>query len=231
MNSRDKAKIEMEALERAESAGQTGRRQLWERQPGETAKAYSAFAKYRDLAEARTMAKVATMSQCSPQNVHRWARRWCWTQRCAEFDIVEEEKWRAQASRDRIAQRRRQVALGQALQGVAAYGLKEWQDRIAEKLPLRMRPDEIATLLKLGDDLERRGHGEEKDGGRFTRINVIFGSTTDQNVEESCRQIGGRRALPPGPMSLEELEAQQYQALTDEQKAAEATWRDPPSLR
>jgi hypothetical protein len=32
-------------------------------------------------------------------------------------------------------------------------------------------------------------------------------------------------------MSLEELEAQQYQALTDEEKAAEASWRDPPEQK
>ena len=33
-----------------------------ERQVGESAKAYSAFSKYRDLSEKRTLAKVASMS-------------------------------------------------------------------------------------------------------------------------------------------------------------------------
>jgi hypothetical protein len=145
---------------------------------------------------------------------------------------VQEEEWQRQASRDRVAMRRRQIQLGQVLQGIATYAVRGWQSRIEQKLPLDLRPDEVLAMMKLGSEMETRGHGEEKDGGRFTRIVVRFGTTTDQNLEESCRKNGGR-ALPPGgdvdaPMSFEEFDAQQYQQLSEDEKAAEATWRDPP---
>jgi hypothetical protein len=120
-------------------------------------------------------------------------------QRTYGYDLVQEEEWQRQASRNRIQMRRRQIQLGQVLQSVAAYAVRGWQQRIEQQLPLDIRPDEVLAMLKLGNELEAKGHGEEKDGGRFTRINVVIGTATDLSVEESCRKIGGR-ALPPGPI-------------------------------
>jgi hypothetical protein len=94
MNSTDKARVEMEALERAENADQMGGRQLWQRQVGESAKAYHAFTLYRDMMEKRTLAKVGKELGCSSTNVERWARRWAWTRRTYEYDLVQEEEWR-----------------------------------------------------------------------------------------------------------------------------------------
>ena len=85
------------------------------------------------------------MSGWSTQNIERWSRRWAWTHRVYLFDCAEEEKWREQSARDRVAHRRRQVQLGQAIQSVAAHGLAEWQ-RIGEY------PDEQAyeDVLRAG---------------------------------------------------------------------------------
>jgi len=171
-NDSDKAKLELEALERAETAEQRGRRQVWEQQVGESPRAFFAFRLYRDLTEKRTLAKVAQTLGCSSTNVERWARRWNWVNRSYEFDLVEEERLRQQMSRERIAHRRRQIQIGQALQSVAVAGLREWQARLEQRLPLNLLPDQIATLLKLGDDLEARGLGEDEGAGRFTRIVV-----------------------------------------------------------
>jgi len=172
INEIDKAKLELDTLQRAEKAEHSGGRQVWQRMPQESAKAYAAFSKYRDMAERRTMARVAEMSGCSSQNVERWARRWAWTQRTYEYDLVQEENFREQASRDRVAHRRRQIQIGQALQSVAVAGLNEWRARLEQKLPLNLQPEQIATLLKLGDELEARGLGEDEGLSRFTRIVV-----------------------------------------------------------
>jgi hypothetical protein len=169
----DSDKNYFEALEGVEAAEQAGRPQPWSRQLGESAKAYAAFSKYRDLAERRTMKKVGEMSGCSTQNIERWARRWNWTHRAYMFDAAEEAKWREQSARDRLAHHRRQVQLGQAVQSIAAHGLAEWQRKIEMKLPLDLRPDELAVLLRLGDDLESKGLGTTREG-RFTKINVVL---------------------------------------------------------
>jgi hypothetical protein len=175
MNGSDKAGRELDALDRAENAEQGSRRQLWDRQPGESPKAFNAFRLYRDAMEKRTLAKVAETLGCSSTNVERWARRWAWTQRTYEFDLVEEEKFREQMARDRVAHRRRQIQIGQAVQIVAVAGLREWQMKLDQKLPLNLDPDEVAKLLKLGDELETRGLGEDQGAGRFTRIIVNLG--------------------------------------------------------
>jgi hypothetical protein len=177
----DRAKMdaELDALDRAKNAEQHGKLQAWQRQPGESAKAYSAFAKYRDLVEKRTMAKVGEMSGCSSQNIERWARRWFWTQRCYEFDLVEEEKFREQTARDRMAHRRQQIQLGSVLTNIAAHSLREMQERIEMKLPLNFDPVQVSALLKLGNELKSKGLGEDRAGGRYTRINVILGTSPD----------------------------------------------------
>jgi hypothetical protein len=175
----DKAEAELEALDRAETAEQSGKRQVWEQQVGESPKAFHAFRIYRDLMEKRTLAKVAETLGCSSTNVERWARRWAWTQRCYEFDLVEEEKFREQTARDRMAHRRQQIQLGTVLTNIAAHSLREFQQRIEQHLPLNFDPAQVAALLKLGDEMKSRGLGEDKGAGNYTRINVILGDAPD----------------------------------------------------
>lgn len=131
---------QLKVIEAAENADQTGRRQLWERQVGESEKAFDAFVKYRDLAERRTLARVAQMLGCSSTNVERWASRWFWTQRTYAYDLIEEERFREQMSRDRVAMRRRQIQLGVACQSVAAHGVRELQAKVAAGTPLNLDP-------------------------------------------------------------------------------------------
>jgi hypothetical protein len=170
----DNAKLdELQTIEAAENADQTGRPQLWERQAGESAKAFDAFRRYRDLAERRTLAKVAKELGCSSTNIERWARKWFWTNRVSAFDLVEEEKFREQTARDRMSMRRRQVQLGAACQGIAAYGIREYQSRIAAGQALNLGAQEIKDLLAIGSQLEGKGIGEAKDS-RYTRIVVNF---------------------------------------------------------
>lgn len=118
---------ELQTIEAAENAEQTGSRQLWERQPGETAKSFAAFQKYLNLSERRTLAKVAKMSGCSSQNIERWSRRWFWVARVQAYDVVEEERFREQMARERLSMRRRQIQLGVACQSIAAHGVRELQ--------------------------------------------------------------------------------------------------------
>jgi len=179
ISDRAKADAEMDALERAETAEQRGTRQVWDRMPGESAKAFAAFVRYRDLAEKRTMAKVGQMSGCSTQNIERWGRRWNWVSRCYEYDLVQEEEFRKQTARDRMAHRRQQLQLGTVLTNIAAHSLREMQVKIEQQLPLGFDPAQVAALLKLGDDLKSKGLGEDRAGGKYTRINVILGTAPD----------------------------------------------------
>ena len=149
----------IDALQTIDGAEKAGRPQPWERWPNESAKAYAAFAKYRDLAEARTFVKVAAMSNCSAPNIERWAKRWSWTHRAYAWDAMQEEAFRTQSARDRVAHRKRQVSLGRALQSIAAHGVAEWQRKMEAGAALDLRPDELVSLLRAGDELEAKGLG------------------------------------------------------------------------
>jgi hypothetical protein len=186
-NDTDKAALELEALDRAETADRSGKRQVWERMVGESAKAYMAFAAFRDLAEKRSFVRVAEMLGCSPQNVERWARRWNWLDRVYEHDLVEEEKINRQMSRDRMAHRRRQITIGQHFQSVAIAGLRELQAKIEQKLPLGLDPVQIAALQKIGDQLESAGLGQDREAAKYTRIVVSLGDQLDDPEPAAIR--------------------------------------------
>src|ERR1035441_1161860 len=61
-------------------------RELWDKRPDETAKAFGAFVLYRD-AERRSFKIVGDQLNCSPQNIYQWSSRFDWRGRYDAFDI------------------------------------------------------------------------------------------------------------------------------------------------
>ncbi len=73
----------------------------FEQQPGESAKAFAAFALYLSLGPERSAREVAGKLAKSEQLIRRWAARWRWTERVgahgAHFATVEREATEALA--------------------------------------------------------------------------------------------------------------------------------------
>ena len=85
----------------------------WERQHGETSKAFRAFCLYRDLRHERTYARVAEMcGQRSDTQIRRWAGKYRWHERCLNFDNFEVREEQRRQVREAAAMRRRQANLG-----------------------------------------------------------------------------------------------------------------------
>lgn len=61
---------------------------VWERQPGETDKAYAAFRMFRDMHPSSREMKAAALAAGyrSVRAVEAWAKRYAWTDRCAAYD-------------------------------------------------------------------------------------------------------------------------------------------------
>lgn len=57
----------------------------WERLPGETDLAFSAFQDYRDMGPARSVPKLTDMGH-SHSSVKKWQSRWAWIERARRFD-------------------------------------------------------------------------------------------------------------------------------------------------
>src|ERR1035438_8130285 len=106
-------------------------RELWDKRPDETAKAFGAFVLYRD-AERRSFKIVGDQLNCSPQNIYQWSSRFDWRGRCDAYDIEQDRIQRADLARSRVRMRDRHLQVARAMLNVAAYGLKEWQ---LESLP------------------------------------------------------------------------------------------------
>ena len=73
----------------------------WDRQPGETSKAFQAFLVYRDAAPRHIVAVARTLSR-STAWIHHWQSRWDWTNRAAEYDSY--------LARQRLARREKRLA-------------------------------------------------------------------------------------------------------------------------
>ena len=59
---------------------------LWERQDGESGKAYEAFGVYRDMGATRTVSAVARQLRKSRALIDRWKRQWHWAERARAYD-------------------------------------------------------------------------------------------------------------------------------------------------
>jgi hypothetical protein len=62
----------------------------WERQPGETSRAYEAFSAYRDLGSARSLAKVGQLLGKSTGLMERWSAAHSWVDRVAALEARDE---------------------------------------------------------------------------------------------------------------------------------------------
>jgi hypothetical protein len=160
-------------LDSPQGAGPVDGRERWDKLPQESQRAFDAFVRYRD-AERRSFKIVAEQLNCSPQNIFQWSSKFDWRGRCDAYDIELDRVQRAELARSRVRMRDRHLRLSIAMQGVAAAALNEWQQRIAQKLPLGLSPEQIAMLCKCATELEHRTVGAEGEH-KFTTINVVLG--------------------------------------------------------
>ncbi len=94
-----------------ESPAGTTTAEEWERKPGESAKAYSAFSIYRDAGADRSLRKVAQESSKDPAQIFRWNRQQSWQQRVSAYDAELDRRWRARLDEERLAVARRQATV------------------------------------------------------------------------------------------------------------------------
>ena len=146
-------------------------RKPWERQPGETAKAYAAFLLYRDLPaiDRSIVAAVAQQRQnggkAPVRNWETWASRYNWRNRAAEHDS------------DLASRRRERMAKElERAQDNAVVLTRAFNFKIAERIkgmdPEDLAAGQIPAALKTLFELEFKALGYEdrvaltgKDGG------------------------------------------------------------------
>lgn len=167
-------------------------REPWEKLPQESQKAFGAFVLYRD-AEKRSFKNVAEKLNCSAQNVFQWSSKYNWRLRSDAWDVEQDRAQREELARGRVRKRERHLTVARAMLHVAGHALREWADRIEQKLPLHLAPEQIAMLVKAATELENKTIGDEKEN-RYTQIIVTVGEYEDEQAYDDAlvEQVGLR---------------------------------------
>lgn len=135
----------------------------WEKQKGETSKAYAAFCVFRDLGPIR---RSITTAVKKGNGAHRsfqlWYKIFLWKERAKEYDsYLDKESLSAQLE-DVVKARKRYEGLGKALQRIGGHEIQVLLTRI-DKDPntsIGLTKSETMRFLREGTRLELIGLGE-----------------------------------------------------------------------
>jgi hypothetical protein len=216
-----------------EAADLVEHREVWDKQPAESDRAFSAFTIYRD-AEKRTFKLVAEQLNCSPQNIFQWSSKFNWRLRCDAYDIDQDRHQREDMARSRVRMRERHLSVAQAMLGIVARGLREWQSRIASGAAVNLAPEQLALLTKCAVEVERSTIGVDGEH-RATTINVLMGvhRYDDERVGDSGDVVKGdaegEGEVEVEYISLKDLDRMKYERMSAEERAVLDTWKTPPT--
>ncbi|MGW7595641.1 hypothetical protein, partial [Streptomyces rubiginosohelvolus] len=96
---------------------------------GESTQAFEAFAAYRDLGAARSVAKVAEELGKSRTLLFRWSRQYAWVMRATGYDREQDRVFLAEQRQARRDVARRHAKIAQAVLGKAVARLQALDPR------------------------------------------------------------------------------------------------------
>lgn len=96
----------------------------WERQTGESEKAFEAFSVYRDLGQDRTVSAVVKRLEKSRNLIDRWKNRWNWFERARLYDNELEKQAMAKAVKEHKAMSERHIKIAMQMQKKALEALQ-----------------------------------------------------------------------------------------------------------
>lgn len=136
--------------------------EIWERQKGESSKAYAAFCIYRDLGPDRSLDKALAAANKKPTNRRHWSRwmeKYNWYERVQVYDDYIDRKKRDEKEKAILEMSERQAREAMALQQKGLEMLRslcveegKWQD--------------AWRLIVEGAKLERLAMGEPTEIGK-----------------------------------------------------------------
>lgn len=136
----------------------------WERQEGETAKAFEAFCVYRDLGIQRSIAKTGKSLGKTCAHLEAWSSKYNWVERATQWDAEQDRAVRQQQLDDIKKMRKRHADLAEAMLIKAARALKRIPDD-------EIKAGDVTRMLDIATKVERISRGdsetiiEERDGG------------------------------------------------------------------
>src|SRR2546427_6116994 len=160
--------------------------QEWDRQPGESSKAYAHFCLYRDMGQERSLRKVAGDAKCISKvaQLRRWSPKWRWVERCQKYDehLLLQDRLRQEKERKDMTTRHAKIAvLGQNL---VVKGIEKLVADV-EQGKRDLSASDASRLLDVAVKIERLSRGEP------TEISELGGSDEHPvrvNIEDRARR-------------------------------------------
>lgn len=123
-------------------------------QPGESAKAYEAFAVYRDMGTGRSLAEAGRKLGKNTTTIEQWSVRHRWTDRVRAFDEDTARRATTKSLNDHASVRARQARHARVFQARAVQRMRE----VGEGED-RLTPAEAIQAFKVGAQEERAALG------------------------------------------------------------------------
>jgi hypothetical protein len=139
-------------------------RQLWDRQPAESSKAYSHFCLYRDMGPDRSLRAMENVDGCTSlyRQLGRWSSRWRWVERCQKYDDHLEYQDRLRHEKERRQMRERHAKISVLGQNIL---VKEMEALLAKAQNghSQMTPSDVPRWTDVMVKVERLARGEPTD--------------------------------------------------------------------
>lgn len=136
----------------------------WERQEGETPKAFEAFSIYRDMGIDRSLRKVVQQLNKNLTTIAEWSSKYEWVDRVAAWDAEQDRIARLEQIKDIKKMRKRHASIAGQMLLKAAEAL--------QIIPAdEVKASDVSRLVDVASKLERLSRGdvgdviEERDGG------------------------------------------------------------------
>lgn len=156
----------------------------WERQEGETAKAFEAFCKYRDMGPDRSLRKVVQALNKNLTTIAEWSSKYDWVKRVASWDAEQDRIARQQQLKEIKAMRNRHAGMAKAM--IVKAG------RALQKIPEEdIKASDISRMIEVASKLERISRGdvgeviEERNGGEAISPVQIYIPTNNREKKDT----------------------------------------------
>ncbi|MGC9540023.1 hypothetical protein [Streptomyces sp. UG1] len=166
--------------------------EAWERQPGESAAAWEAFACYRDLGLSRSIGKVAERLVKSRTLIERWSTAHRWVLRAEAWDREQDRLWRAERHQAAREVARRHARLASAAQSKIVAQLQQLD-------PSRLSPSDVIRWLEVTIRIERQAYGMDvgdvspaSRGPETTEVSGLTDEERRARMEQLRRELEAR---------------------------------------
>lgn len=150
----------------------------WERQDGETEKAFSAFKAYLEM-EDRNICQLAKRFAKSRQLVDKWKQKYNWQERCIAWDKSLQEIEYKTAVKERKKMAKRHIAIAMSMQAKAVEAL--------QKIDVsKLNANEIIRLFDTAVKIERLSRGEATEN-QVQEITQNINTITENPFENLTR--------------------------------------------